>query len=149
MFRSAVFAAALLIAGPVPAETLAPDLSGPQDPVVRGRVEGVPGVRVKTLSATDAAAAVEVSFGIEPFTPASAELGFDPSAEASGPPPGRFYFDGSAATAAARVLVDVSRGATAAAAPAAGEAPPPDLAALCRVDPHAREALAEPLAASF
>ena len=79
MFRSAVFAAALLLASPVPggAETLTPDLSGPQDPVVRGRVGGVPGVRVKTLSATDAAAGVEISFGMQPFTPASAELDFD------------------------------------------------------------------------
>lgn len=143
MFRSAVLAAAILAACPLPGGADTFEVSG--DPVVRGRVEGVPGIRVKTLSATDAGAGVEISFGIQRFAPASASLDFE--APASRRPAARFYFDGSAATAAARVLVEVSRGSGAAAAtPAAGAALTPDLAALCRVDPHARETMAEALA---
>jgi len=143
MFRSPLLAAVLVIAGSVSCAGEA--LTPMQDPVVRGRVEGAPGVRVKSVS--DAAANVEISFGMGKFTAASAQLDF---AEPASPrTPSRFYFANTAATVAARVLVDVSRGAPSAAEPAISAEPSPDLAALCRIDPHARETMAEALEASF
>jgi len=63
--------------------------------------------------------------------------------------PARFYFANTATTVAARVLVDVSRGAPSSGEPATNTGPSPDLAALCRIDPHARETMAEALEASF
>ncbi len=145
MFRSPLLAAVLVIAGSVScaAEALTPV----QDPVVRGRVEGVPGVRVKSVSETDGAANVEISFGMGKFTAASAQLDF--SEPALPRTPSRFYFANTATTVAARVLVDVSRGAPSAGELATNTGPSPDLAALCRIDPHARETMAEALEASF
>jgi hypothetical protein len=145
MFRSPLLAAALLVAGGV--SCAADGLTVTQDPVIRGRVGGVAGVRVKTLGETDGAADVEISFGIRKFTAAAAQL--DLPDLLPSPPPGRFYFANSATTLAARVLVDVSRGAPSAAEPGASAAPAPDLAALCRVDPRDRATMAEALEASY
>jgi hypothetical protein len=151
MFRSPLLAAALLLTCPaaITADTLDPrDLAEPQDPDFRGRAADVPGTRVKTVAGAEEAASVEITFGMQQFVPASANLGDIPGA---GPETsGRFYCDGSAVTAAARALVDVSRGSTTPGTETEGfEAAGYTDPSICRTDPEARDALAEALAASF